>query len=346
VTVYEIDPIGDERWDEFLETQPQASVFHSRGWLEALRQTYGYVPVAFTTSPPGRPLTNGSPFCQISGWLNRRRLVSLPFSDHCALLVENSEQLASLLTYLQGKVDREKWNYIELRATNARLPEYPNFAVSETFLFHTLDLSPSQDAIFHTFHKDCVQRKIQRAAREGLTYEEGASDVLVTKFYHLHLLTRCRHGLPAQPIQWFRNLVASLGDNVKIRVASKDGRPVASIVTLRYKHRLVYKYGCSNHHFNNLGGMQLLLWHAIQEAKNDHLSEFDMGRSDCENVGLVAFKDRWGAARTHLTYLRYPRRHIRSAARSRRAEIRKYVWSRVPSSVLAIAGGVLYKHMG
>lgn len=346
MTVYEIDPIGDERWDELLERHPQASIFHTRGWLRALRQTYDYVPVAVTTSPPEAPLANAIPFCQISSWLSGRRLVSLPFSDHCALLVENSEQQATLLRYLQDKVDHERWGYVELRATAARLPGYPTFARSETFFSHTLDLHPSQDAIFRTLHKDCVQRKIQRAAREGLTYEEGASDPLVTKFYQLLLLTRRRHGLPAQPIQWFRNLVACLGDNVKIRVASKDGRPVASIVTLRYKHRLVYKYGCSNHHFNSLGGIQLLLWHAIQEAKHGQLSEFDMGRSDRENAGLAVFKDRWGAARTDLSYVRYPVRRIGSAAGPRRTEIRKFVWSRVPGSVLAVAGRALYRYMG
>jgi CelD/BcsL family acetyltransferase involved in cellulose biosynthesis len=346
MTVYELDPTRDARWDALLQRHPEASIFHTREWLEALRQTYGYEPVAFTSSPPGCPLTNGFPFCRISHWLSGRRLVSLPFSDHCTPLVESSEQLICLLTCLQQKLEREKWSYIEIRPTNLISAGGAAFQKSNVFVLHKLDTRPSLDEIFQNFHRDCVQRKIQRAAREGLTYEEGGSDLLVTKFYHLLLLTRRRHGLPAQPIQWFQNLVACLGDKVKIRVASKDGRPVASVVTLRYRHRLVYKYGCSNQHFNNLGGMQLLLWHAIQEAKNDHLSEFDMGRSDCENVGLVAFKDRWGAARTQLTYLRYPRRYIRSAAGSRRTEIRKYVWSHVPSSVLAVVGGVLYKHMG
>ena len=66
MTVYEIDPTRDERWDEFLQKHTDASIFHTRGWLEALRQTYGYAPVAFTTSPPGCRLANGFPFCEIS----------------------------------------------------------------------------------------------------------------------------------------------------------------------------------------------------------------------------------------------------------------------------------------
>ena len=91
-----------------------------------------------------------------------------------------------------------------------------------------------------------MQRKIKRAEREGLTYEEGQSDSLLAKFYQLLLFTRRRHGLPPQPVAWFRNLITCLGDKVKIRVASKDGCPVASMLTLRHKQVLVYKYGCSD----------------------------------------------------------------------------------------------------
>ena len=40
MSVYEIDPTTDERWDDFLQSHPEASIFHTRGWLEALRRTY------------------------------------------------------------------------------------------------------------------------------------------------------------------------------------------------------------------------------------------------------------------------------------------------------------------
>src|SRR5271157_3953363 len=159
-------------------------------------------------------------------------------------------------------------------------------------------------------------------------------------------MTRRRHGLPAQPADWFRNIMACVGDKAKIRVASKGGRPIAGILTIRYKRALVYKYGCSDRRFSNLGGTQFLLWNAIQEAKRDQLSEFDMGRSDCDDSGLVAFKDRWGAARTTIAYLRYPIRISNSIAEAAQTSIGKYVWSHVPNSVLATAGRVLYKYMG
>jgi len=346
MTVYKIDPMKDRRWAEFLHKHPESSVFHTSGWLEALQRTYGYEPVVFTTSPPETELRNGLPFCRIKTWFTGRRLVSLPFSDHCTPLVENSAELTCLLTSLQRELENEKWNYIEIRAGDLHLPGQVLFEKAKAFCFHKLDLRPSLDELFRGLHKDCVQRKIQRAEREGVICEEGREDSLLRKFYHLLLMTRRKHGLAPQPARWFRSLIACLGDRVKIRVASKDGRPIASILTLRHKQVLVYKYGCSDYRFNNLGGTQLLMWKAIQEAKNDQLCEFDMGRSDCDNPGLIAFKDRWGAARSTLFYLRCPLPSSQTIRGALQGNVAKYILAHAPDSLLAATGSVLYKYMG
>ncbi|HXM62344.1 MAG TPA: GNAT family N-acetyltransferase [Terriglobales bacterium] len=346
IAVYKIDPLQDCRWSEFLNKHHGASVFHTTAWLQALKRTYGYEPVIFTTSPPETELRNGIPFCGIKTWLTGRRLVSLPFSDHCAPLVESSTELNHIMRSLQREVAEKEWNYVEIRAGDLHLPSDVIFEKAKAYSFHKLDLRPNLDELFRGFHKDCVQRKIHRAEREGLTYEEGSEDSLLRKFYHLLLITRRRHGLAPQPFRWFRNLIACLGDRVKIRVASKGGRPVASILTLRHQRTLVYKYGCSDHRFNNLGGTQLLMWRAIQEAKSDGLDELDMGRSDCDNPGLIAFKDRWRAARSTLSYLRHPLRYSQTISGVMPGNVAKYIFAHAPDSLLAATGNMLYKYMG
>jgi hypothetical protein len=346
MTVYEIDPTQDRRWDDFLEAHPRASTFHTRGWLQALQQTYGYVPVAFTTSPPDEPLTNALCFSRISSWLSGRRLVSLPFSDHCAPLVDSQDQLTSLLTYLRCRLADERWRYVEIRPTTPVGECCIPFETEKSFYLHRLDLRPDLTEISGRFHRNCVLRKVQRATRECLHCEEGISDSLLNQFYTLLVMTRRRHRLPAQPVSWFRNLVAGMGEQIKIRLATKSGRLVAGILTLRYKSSLVYKYGCSDERFHNLGGMQFLLWNAISEAKDSGLSEFDMGRSDYEQAGLVAFKDRWGAESTELTYLRYPAHSQSSVLGLAQTAGTKYLFSCAPGGVAAAAGRALYKHMG
>src|SRR5205085_3632500 len=81
--VYHVDPLKDPRWPRFLEGHPRASVFHSPAWLNALFKTYGYKSIVYTTCRPDEELRNGVVLCRVESWLTGRRLVSLPFSDHC-----------------------------------------------------------------------------------------------------------------------------------------------------------------------------------------------------------------------------------------------------------------------
>ena len=83
MSVYQFNPLKDPRWQPFVDHHPGGSIFHSADWLEALRRTYGYEPVVYTTTSPGKELSNGIVFCRIHSWVSGSRLVSLPFSDHC-----------------------------------------------------------------------------------------------------------------------------------------------------------------------------------------------------------------------------------------------------------------------
>ena len=344
--VYTLDPLRDPRWPEFLDRDSSASVFHSRGWLDALRRTYDYEPIAYTTTPPGAELANGLVFCRIDSWLTGRRLVSLPFSDHSEPLVDSEEELHYLLGVLKRDLRRENWKHIEIRPLRRLVGSPACFEKSDVFHFHRLDLRPPIEALLRSFHKTSVQAQIRRAEREALTYEVGRSGELLRKFYHLLLLTCRRKQLPPQPIAWFHHLIGGVGDGLNIHVASKDGRPIASILTLSFKRTLVFKYGCSDTGFNNLGGTHSLLWKAILEAKREGLHEFDLGRSDLDTPGLVTFKDRWGTTRSVINYLRCSRSPASSVRMAWPTRIAKPVFARIPDRFLIAAGEKFYRHMG
>lgn len=343
--VQEIDPIRDPRWPAFLESHTRASVFHTPGWLEALRRTYGYEPFVLSTSSPTEEITNGVVFCRVSSWLTGRRIVSLPFSDHCEPLVDTQEHLAGILASLSGDRNAKGRDYIEIRPVERDLSCFQNYEKAKTFCLHRLDLRPSFADLYQKFHKDCIRRKIRRAEREGLGYTEGNSESLLQQFYRLHLLTRRRQQLPPHPARWFRNLIACLGPEIMVRVAYKSGSPIASIVTLHYKDVMVYKYGCSDARFHKLGGMQFLLGRTIEEAKANGFRELDLGRSDRSTAGLVAFKERLGATRSDLLYWRYPAPRPDSRVRGWMMSTARRMLTRMPDGVLALAGSRLYKHV-
>jgi Acetyltransferase (GNAT) domain len=346
---YWLDPLRDSRWSRLLERHPLATVFHTTEWLEALRRTYGYQPVVLTTTPADCELRNGWAFCDVKSWLTGRRLVSLPFSDHCDPLLENEADLPALRNSLAQQFLSGKWKSIQARPRNILLNAgigAPDFVESHTYFLHTIDLRRNLDEIYGRFHKNSIERKIRRAEHEHLTYDEGRSEELIQRFYGLLLLTRRRHRIPPQPLEWFRNLVNCMDEKAKVRVCFKDGRAVAAILTLKHKDSMVYKYGCSDARCHNLGGMPFLFWKAIRDAKQSGTLEFDLGRSDCDNQGLAAFKEHLGGMRSFLTYWTYPGGASPRYSASWKMRVSKRLFRWMPSRLLGTVGKLLYRHIG
>jgi lipid II:glycine glycyltransferase (peptidoglycan interpeptide bridge formation enzyme) len=243
---------------------------------------------------------------------------------------------------------QKRWKYVEIRPLSSpgEAERKAAFGAAETFAFHMIDLRPDLDALLRSFHKSCVQRKLTKAEKEGLQYTVGRSEELVEAFYKLLLVTRRRHQLPPQPHLWFRNLVRTLGENLQIHMVAKDGKPIATILTLRHKKTLVYKYGCSDSQYNRYGGTILLFWRAIQEGKAWGAEFFDLGRSETTNSGLIEFKGHWGAPLQQIHYYRYPAQSPAADLTGWKMRLIHNACSRLPDPVLQSIGNVLYRHVG
>jgi hypothetical protein len=345
--VHEIDPLQDTRWNSFVAKHPDSSVFHTAGWLKALQRTYSYRPVAYATTR-GTQLDQAVVFCRVESRFTGRRLVSLPFSDHCQPLARGGT-VQAIFADVARRQREERLRYVELRPRTREMSaegEDDLFGIAERVSFQTIDLRPDLPVLYQRLHDSCIRRKIKRADREGLTYERGRSGHLLEKFRKLLFLTRRRHKLPPQPASWFTNLGDCLEDNFQVHMLSKGGVPAASIITLHYRDEVTYKYGCSDAKLNNLGGMPWLFWEVIQQAKASNAQLFDLGRSHYSDPGLIAFKEHLGAESTQLCYYRSP---VRPADASGEKRIHRWagdLFARMPDSLLGAAGELLYRHTG
>lgn len=347
--LFQFDPTQDTRWKQFVESNSSASIFHSMGWLTALRYTYGYRPVAFTTSPPDSELKNGIVCCEIASWITGRRLVSLPFSDHCEPLFASTEDLSFLIQSLKAQLKEQGWKYLEVRPVICNLDhldEATGFTPARKYFLHVLNLLGNPDDLFAQLDKDSVQRRVRHAERVGLTGICGTSEKLLAEFYNLFVVTRGRHQVPPMPYAWFQNLIKNLQESLEIHVAYLETRPVAAILTLRFRDVLYYKYGCSDVRFNNLGAMPWLLWRAILKAKSAGATQFDMGRTEADNQGLLTFKNRWVPHPTQLVYWRYPHTSSFDSIDSWELKFAKRIFSQMPASMLTFAGRLIYRHIG
>lgn len=343
-SIHLLNPLTDRRWRELVADDSRASIFHQPAWLEALTRTYGYEALVLTTSGPQERLANGIVLCRLSSWLTGSRLVSLPFSDHCQPLVEGPDETQALLNWLREAGAGRR--YVELRPLSALLPKDSGMEPSSSYCFHELDLSPSLSQLFSNMHASSFQRKVRRAKREGLSYESGLSEMSLLAFYRLLLKTRRRHRLIPQPLSWFKNLVQSFGENLQIRLARKSGTPIAAMLTLRHGSNMVYKYGCSDETYHQLGGMPFLFWRLIEESKEAGAARIDLGRSDFDNTGLITFKDRLGAAHRSLNYYRFTNQDTADSKSRWQSHSLRKLFSSVPDAVLSAAGAHFYRHFG
>ena len=344
-----VNPLSDKRWDELVARHPKASAFHQRSWLDALARTYGYEPVVFTTSSPTAALGNGLVFCRIKSWLTGSRLVSLPFSDHCEPICDSAEEMNALICGSQAAFDFKHGEYLEVRPTTedfGRSGAGMGFQPTARYFLHLIDLRPEVDELFRGLDKDSVQRRIKRAEKAGLVERCGSSDELLRHFYGLFVVTRNRHNLPPPPYAWFQNLLHCQGNALEIRVAYLDEIPIAAILTLGFRKTRYFKYGCSDARFNKFAATPWLLWRAIVAAKANGALEFDLGRTQLDNAGLLAFKNHWVSRHQLLTYWKFPGASARDMSDGRMLKMAKRVFSHMPQRLLVATGKLVYRHIG
>jgi lipid II:glycine glycyltransferase (peptidoglycan interpeptide bridge formation enzyme) len=213
-------------------------------------------------------------------------------------------------------------------------------------MLHRLSLQPELNELFLSLHKSSAQRRIRHAQCAGLIEKYGRSEALLRDFYNLLVITRRRHHLPPQPYDWLRNLNDCLGDAFALRLAYQGKTPVAGVLTLRFKDVVVYKYGCSDAGYHHLGAIPLLLWRTIEDAKSSGAREFDIGRSDEDDSGLITFKNRWAREATSIVDWRLPSRVFLTSRKGWRLRTAKRVFACMPNALLIATGRLLYRHIG
>ena len=343
--MYSLDPLTDNRWDALIASHPDSSIFHRKEWLQTLADTYGYRPFGITSAAPGEQLSDGLAFCEVRSWITGKRFVSLPFSDHAEPMLGPATDDREFAEWLAASAKKSRLRYIELRPI-AWTGRGEALSEGQKFWFHVLDLTRTPEELFSGLNKNNLQRRIRKAERENLEYEKGSSDKLLNEFCDLMLITRRRHQLLPQPKVWFYNLARNLKSDFEIRIARKDGKAVAAIVTLRHRRTITYKYGCSDEQQHHLAGMPFLFWKVISESKAENAEQLDFGRTEPGNEGLLRFKDQFGTTRKLITYLRFPRTNSEAAINPAHVPFAGQLFAALPGAVSWRLGGLLYRHMG
>ncbi|HEY5996766.1 MAG TPA: GNAT family N-acetyltransferase, partial [Candidatus Deferrimicrobiaceae bacterium] len=297
------DPLAFAGWDEALSSHPSATIFHTSAWARVLTESYGFKPLYLSERAPGGDLRGLLPVMEVRSRLTGNRGVCLPFTDSASPIADDEAHYAGMLSEALVVARARGWKYLEIRGGAEYRKDSPS---SIEYVEHVLDLDRSEPELFMNLRTN-MKRNVQKAQREGVTI--GFSDSLeaVESYYRLHCVTRKSHGLPPQPVSFFRNIQANLlSRNLGFVALARVGNDVvAGAVYLHFGKRMVYKYGASSEEGRKLRANNLVMWEAILWGQRNGFDELSFGRTDAGQAGLLEYKRGFGTTERSIRYYRF-----------------------------------------
>ena len=221
----------DARWLDLVTAHPAATIFQHPAWTGLLADCYGFKPMVVAIAGESGGLAAGLPVMEAAGLLRGRRLIALPFSDHCAPLALDQRRMPDLLAALDEYRREQGIETLEIRWP---LDDGPGIYRGERVYLHETELTADPEALLARFHRTRVRQPLVAAQRAGIVVRRAGEERASHTFYELHLLTRSRLGVPVQPFRFFEMLGDRLirRDLGFILVAEHAGRPAAAGVFL------------------------------------------------------------------------------------------------------------------
>lgn len=337
-------------WHPLIEQQAKDTFSYNQGWLNLLTDRYGYTLIPLTTVDASGLITGMLPIYFVRSLLTGRRLVSVPFSDSCPLLAIDEASANDLVDQALRLAQQYRVRYLELRAgINKVLASRSDLVAGKLYVRWLLPLQADPQRIWSSLRKP-VQRQIKKSQKLGVQVRSAQSREEMAHYYRLHLATRMKHGMPAQPQDFFFSLwdTFAKSESVQLLLAEYEGEVIAGMILVLSGGTIRYSYGASDEHYLHLAPNNLLLWHAITWGCTHGYSMLDLGRTARDNEGLMEFKRRWGADEEELPYYYYPQSAGLTATSEQNWKfcLLTRCWKLLPLPVAGALGGYLYKHLG
>jgi lipid II:glycine glycyltransferase (peptidoglycan interpeptide bridge formation enzyme) len=281
---------------------------------------------------------------EIKSFLTGKRGVSLPFTDECRPIAQNNEKFQHLTKFIFEYGKKAGWKHVELRGNHNALTNLLSFTSHYT---HVLDLDKSENMVFSSF-KSNVKRNIKRAQKEGLQITLSNTWESMMAFYRLNCMTRKQHGLPPQPLSFFKKIFEHVisPQNGLVVQAFFQMKPIAAAVYYHFGNHAVYKYGASDRKYLNLRPNNLVMWEAIKYYVNNGFQHFSFGRTEPENHGLLQFKRAWETREETLNYYKYDLKQDCFVSKESKLKTSYNLLKYIPSPLLRLTGSLLYRHVG
>ena len=345
-----INPIVDKRWDAFITSHPDSTIFHHSAWARVLQDRYRCDPAYYVLENEDGEISAAAPFFRLKSLLTGKRLVCLPGSEFCFPLVYSEGDLMELLTRAREDVNGGGFSYFEVRGWgNLGAPEQFGLEAHPYFLNHVVNLDGDMEAVRTRMDRN-GRYNLRYAMKSPVTIRMGQSEDDLKEFYRLATATRRRLNLLPQPYRFFQSVYHHivLPGHGYFLLAELSGKVIAANMYFCFKDTVTHEFNAADKDYFEFRPNYLLIWKAMEHACEGLYRYYNFGRTQPENQALANFKRHWGSEELTLPYYYYPAVQGISSVRQNSLMYRTnaIVNKWLPEFVLKFAGEVIYRHVG
>jgi FemAB-related protein (PEP-CTERM system-associated) len=343
-TIVRAADMGDAaRIDAFVRSRPDATPFHLTGWSEAVargcRQKSHYL-----LAERGGEIVGALPLGEIHSALFGRALVSSAFAVGGGILAVD-DATGEMLGEAGWRLARSlSCPSLELRGGFVPAGWHRE---SGTYAGFARPLAVDDAAELLAIPRK-QRAEVRRALGFDLTVETGSAERDRAAHYAVYAESVRNLGTPVFPRGLFDAVLDALGAEADILTVRRDGRPLASVLSLYFAGTVMPYWGGGTAEARTWRANDLMYYALMGHARARGCTRFDFGRSKY-GTGAFAFKKNWGFDPQPLDYA------IRTAdgaapreinPLSPRYRLQVAAWQRLPLGVANTVGPLIARGLG
>jgi len=328
---------------DFVRAAEGATVFHLPAWSQAVAEGTGQKAHYLVAERDGQ-IAGVLPLSAIRSRLFGNALVSAGFAVGGGILATDpdvADALAGLAVALAGKAGCPS---IELRG--GALPEGWD-KIEGAHAGFVRPLAASDEAELKAIPRK-QRAEVRRAMGNGLTVTVGRGEAERRQHYAIYATSVRNLGTPVFPRGLFDAVLDRFGEDADILTVSRDGEPLASVLTLYFAGAAMPYWGGGTTEARHWRANDMMYFALMGHARVRGCDRFDFGRSKADS-GAYAFKKNWGFTPEPLTYAR---RQLDGAPpretnpNSPRYRLQIALWKRLPLWAANAIGPLIARGLG
>ncbi|MET0106809.1 MAG: FemAB family XrtA/PEP-CTERM system-associated protein [Sedimenticola sp.] len=335
-----LTPDVEHRWDEFVETCPNATFFHKAGWKTVLERSFGHSTHYLYAEDQGQ-VKGVLPLANVKSWLFGNTLSSTPFCVYGGIASIETEAEKLLRNEACRIAEQLGVDALELRNRQQSGSGWP---AKDLYVTFRKEIAQDPDE-----NLKAIPRKQRAMVRKGI--KSGLVSELDSgcdRLYRIYSESVRNLGTPVFSQSYFRNLREAFGEQCDVLMINHEGMDVAGVMSFYFRDEVLPYYGGSIPQARNLKANDFMYWELMRESAERGIGIFDYGRSKV-GTGSYSFKKNWGFEPEPLNY-EYHLVKSKSIPEvnpmNPKYQLFIKAWKKLPLTVANVVGPILAKNLG